>query len=409
MEYETLKNVLVILLSAHIPISVLIYTIPIFKEEIYHLVKRKLISAYLLSIMNIFLILLLIGDIIGMNFFFFCLVFSTSFVCLAFLVPYIYWITQKSLVDIVKYAKTSILNDVFPSLSMSAVYELRREGPILRRERVKEKLYIMKRLLSKAIHEGNPAAFYEGIRVFEEIAEKISVAEISRDEFIYVNLVLKEVFESLCQIGIVCANLNYDEGLDRVTEYIKNLIIYCLSCQKNTLEYSNFVTSLTILWRRTRSQISDSATEGIIQCLGNAALHDQKDLMYPCVVECLIGLREIGIESSRNRKENLSLGIIYIIEAIGHQAQQRNKEIRQDRETKINDRILKEALKQLWVLYAAVNKYIPEARQHICRLQQEALGEFGPLFLRMFDQALQDLEQESFILKMMVLDFGKLF
>lgn len=409
MEYETLRNILVILLSAHIPISVLIYTIPIFKEEIYHLVKKKLIVAYLISIMNIFLILLLVGDIIGMNFLFFCLVFSTSFVCLVFLVPYIYWITQKSLVDIVRFAKVSILNDVFPSLLMSRIFKLKRKDLILRRESIQRKLYILKRLLSKAIRESNPAAFDEGIRVFGEIAERISATEISMDESIYVNSVLKEVFESLCQIGIVCASLDYDEGLDRVTEYIKNLIIYCLSHQKNTLEYSNFVTSLTILWRRTRSRISDSATEEIIQCLGNAALRDQRDLTYPCVIECLIGLREIGIESSRNQKEDLSLGIIHRVEDIGYQAQQRKKEIRQDRETELDEKILKSALRQLWVLYAAVNKYIPEARPHICQLQQEALEEFGPLFLRMFDQALQDLEQESFILKMMVLDFGKLF
>lgn len=73
-----------------------------------------------------------------------------------------------------------------------------------------------------------------------------------------------------------------------------------------------------------------------------------------------------------------------------------------------NEYILENAIKQFWILCAAANEKIPEMSDHICRLQRKVSEEFEPVFLKMLDKVIFDLEQESFILKIMTFDFAKL-
>jgi hypothetical protein len=272
------------------------------------------------------------------------------------------------------------------------------EWEIQRLRRIEEKIEIeidiLRQVLFQVLRDHSFSVFYEGIKTFEEIGKEIM--RNPRFEDYYVNKILKEILESLYQLGVECITWGSNEGLRRIVKCMDSLIFYGLSNGRNELEYLSFVTSLIKLGKKIGFQDFDVVSDEIVECLGRTGVSRQEDFKYPCVMECLSGLGEIGIELAENRKENLSLMVLHRVWDIGYQEKQKG------------GKTIEHALKQIWILCAAVNKYIPEAREYICILQQKASKEFGPIFSKMLGQTISDLEQESFILKKMVSEFAKM-
>lgn len=443
LDKEKTNIILQILLPTLAAVLVLVFSIPLlFNNPIISKLpsskSEALIVSYLTTfILTIVISLFLLIEILPSTPALYKLCILLFFDCLIFLILYSIFFFPRSVDIIVQSIKKSIMKKISPPIHkrvyhnmssfmrqiLSRVWEFSSDDGWENHyaKIIKTEIDALRQILFQMLRYHLFDGFDDKIEIFQDIGKATVDSTIFED--VYINLILKKVIESLCQLGVECSTLEYNEGLLSVTECIKNLIVHGLSNQRNNLEYSSFITSLTILGKRIRPQSYDMVWEGIIQCLGNAAIISQEDLKHPCALECLTGMREIGVETARNRKENLSLMTINRVREIGRQAQKRNNEAKKEKEIlkdqkaiveseieraiEINEKILKYALGQFWILCALMNKYIPESAQRICQLQEEASNEFGSLFLRMRHQTEQDLEQESFILKMIVLDYAK--
>ena len=358
-------------------ITAFLFTIPKVTDiKEFPINKRYLMLPFLsYMILNIVFYNLLFGNIIPLSSITFYISNLTFIIALSFLVLYLYAFIHSEVIEIINY---------YYLLSMFVV--------LFRNGNIEKYIDSIRRLVNNSVTEKDDYRFQQGVDKLFLICGRIIESERTLG-FKKTRSLTKVLFQNFYYIAAETIHAGLSRSTIYLIENMTSIVTSCIHLELN-LEYSFFIKTFKKIAFLTMKAEMIRITENTVDIISNFGREAVKrQLISSPIIEAIVSLQDIGIQSATMKYENLSIEILSRLQLIAIEART------------LNSIAYHSALSAIWIvnsnMYYNTNDILEWQKVNTNRIKKD----FNNDYLQAYNSALKELDDSSSTGKTILRDF----